>query len=77
MGILDNLTPSPRLYPCKVRTVLTELDDDDRKILEEAIADTKAWTNNGLARSIQSRGIDLKPEPIRQHRLGECSCSRI
>lgn len=76
MGILDNLEPRKRVYSCRVRTVLTELDDADRKILEAAIADTDSWSNNGLADSLRKRGIDLKSEPIRQHRMGSCSCSR-
>lgn len=75
MGILDGLEPAKRVYSCKVRTVLTELNDEDRGILEAAIAD-KAWSNTGLAASLQQRGVDLKPEAIRVHRMGACSCSK-
>lgn len=77
MGLLDGLEPVQRVYRCKVRTVLNELDDTDREILEAAVADTKAWSNNGLSNSLRKRGIDLKSEPIRQHRMGNCSCSKI
>lgn len=72
--LLEGLEPNRRVYPCNVKTLLDELDESDRKILEEALADRKKWSPYGLHHALKLRGIKLNDKAITKHRSGECSC---
>ena len=54
--------------------VLNELDESDRKILQEALDDPKKWSPYGLHHALKLRGIKLNDKAISKHRSGECSC---
>ena len=72
--LLDGLEPNRREYPCNVDNVLNELDESDRKILQEALDDQKKWSPYGLHHALKLRGIKLNDKAISKHRSGECSC---
>ena len=76
MGLLDGLEPAVRVQSCKTRTILETLDKSDRAILETALADFDKWSNGGLARALNARGIVIKADTLGIHRRGQCSCSK-
>jgi L-ribulose-5-phosphate 3-epimerase UlaE len=76
MGILDGLEPIRASRSCKTRNVLESLDEKDRKVLEQALADPNKWTSYALSKALGERGIIIKSDTLKTHRRGECSCLR-
>lgn len=74
--MLQDLTPPPTSRGCRIGAVLSELDSSDRKILEDALADTGRWSSHGLMVALKQRGVDVSIHPIINHRKGLCKCSR-
>jgi hypothetical protein len=72
--MLEDLTPPVKRTPCKVRTILQQLDEKDEGILLKALTDDEAWSGNALARALSQRGLIITEKPIRKHRNSECSC---
>ena len=70
-----NLTPSKKIKPCKIRTIIETLDKDDVEIFIKAI-DNRAFGARELAQALEENKIYTSPQPIWRHRNGECSCSR-
>ena len=77
MGLLDGFEPIIAMRSCKTRSVLESLDKEDRKILEEALADRKKWSTYGLSKALAERGIIIKGDTLGIHRRGECSCLKV
>jgi hypothetical protein len=75
MGILAGITPVKPTTPCKIGQLLIELDEEDSKILDEALADER-WTARSLARALNDRGIPLATDTVRSHKNKTCRCSR-
>jgi hypothetical protein len=73
--MLENLEPTPKLLPCKVRTIAESLDAKDRAILEKALTDSK-WTPYSLSSRLSERGLVLSDKSIRKHQLQHCSCKQ-
>jgi hypothetical protein len=76
MGLLENLTPPEKITSCKVRTILTGLDEKDKQVLIAAI-DNPAWAHEVLSRELKLRGLSVAPSTIKLHRQKACSCSKI
>lgn len=76
MGLLDDLEPQKKTWPCKVRDTLSKLSDDDRAVLTAAIADQVKWPAKSLEKALKARQILLADTTITKHREGICSCSR-
>lgn len=76
MSLLTNLTKPETVLPCKVRTLLATLDDKDKTILTNAIADPN-WPAETLANSLRDFGLHVSATKIRAHRKNVCSCSKI
>lgn len=75
--MLENLEPpQSRTYICKVALVLAELNEKDKAILIEALADTDKWGHNPLARALRARGVELSDTTIAKHRCGDCRCGK-
>ena len=74
MGLLDDLTPPVKRYPCKVRTILESLDGKDKDILLNALGDREAWSAIGLGNALSQRGLPIADTSITRHRDGLCSC---
>lgn len=76
MGLLDDLTPAPRVYPCRVRDVRATLEPDDQTALDAALADPR-WKHYTLSKALQAKGLDIKTPALQKHRENNCSCSKI
>lgn len=76
MGLLDDLTPTPRLYPCKIKTICDTLDIEDAIILNSAAMNPE-WSVLGLTSALSKKGILLAPSVVKKHREKACSCWKI
>lgn len=74
MGKLDNLVAHKQVRPCRVRTVMTELEDSDKKILGAALVDPLQWPDHTLYKALKRLDISLSADAINRHRTGVCSC---
>lgn len=74
--MLENLGQNRRVYSCRVREVMADLDDKDKLIFENALA-TKGWGAATLSRQLRDLGIHIADSSITRHRQGNCSCSKI
>lgn len=77
MGLLDNLQPLHIGKPCKVGTIINNLEPEDAHILDEALKNFTDWSNRALAHALQARGIQVTTDTIRAHRLNTCPCRRL
>lgn len=74
--MLENLEPVVNVLPCKVRTILKQLDTKDAEILTKALTDDR-WTPYALSKALAERGLALSDKVISKHQLKACSCSKI
>lgn len=74
--MLENLEPTQKLLPCKVRTIAESLDAKDRGILENALTDSR-WSPYSLSSRLSERGLILSDKSIRKHQLQQCSCKQL
>jgi hypothetical protein len=74
--MLEGLEPPKKLPSCKVRTVLESLEPKDQEILKKALANPD-WPHSTLTHELNNRGIGISEQPVRTHRIGRCSCSKI
>lgn len=72
--MLEDMQPSVRIAPCKVREIMAQLDEKDQKILESALRDHDTWPTKTLSRELSARGLRISDTPITKHRNGGCSC---
>jgi hypothetical protein len=74
MGILNDLTPPVKTWPCLVRETANKLEDPaDKNILLEAVMDDN-WKFAALERVLRDKGISLGQQTIKKHREKNCSC---
>jgi hypothetical protein len=59
---------------CKVIRTAQQLDDEDRKIFLDAIADEDSWSAYALDIELRKRGIVCTNDTIMMHRRGVCRC---
>ena len=76
MGLLDDLAPHKQVRPCRARTLLTEFDESDKKILQAALLDEIKWPDHTLYKALKRKNISLSADAISRHRTGVCSCLR-
>lgn len=76
MGLLDDLKPVVKIWPCQVRDKAATLDPSDAEKLIAAVMDP-AWKYQALEVALAERGIQISQQVIKKHRLGTCSCSKI
>lgn len=77
MGLLDGLEPHKKSRPCRVRTVLAELDKKDADILRTALKSPDLWPSRTLSNALKIRGVLLSDNAVTNHRKGACSCGKI
>ena len=76
--MLEDLKPPTRTHgSCKVGTVAERLEDNDRKILLDAVMDKEKWPVKTLAKALSDRGIQISDSPIYAHRAKTCICFRL
>ena len=59
---------------CKVIRTAQQLDDEDRKVFLDAVADTETWSAYALDIELRKRGIVCTNDTIMMHRRGACRC---
>ena len=52
--------------PCKVCTIISELDSEDRKALEAAFLD-RSFTRAAITRALLAAGYELAPSTVKRH----------
>ncbi len=72
--MLENLQPPKKVFPCKVRDLAATMSKEDAKIFLAAVVDPN-WPIITLVEALRSRGVDISPSPITNHRKGVCSCA--
>lgn len=72
--MLEDLKPPVRQFPCKVRTVLAELEPKDQEILVNALKSVDLWPAKTLSNALKARNVQLVDSTINRHRDGLCSC---
>jgi hypothetical protein len=77
MGLLDGLEPHKKARPCRVRSVLSELDKKDAEILVAALNSVESWAAKTLSNALKIRGVLVSDSAIASHRRGSCSCGKI
>ena len=77
MGLLDGLEPHKKSRPCRVRTVLAELDKKDAEILQTALKSPDLWGAKTLSNALKIRGVLLSDNAVTNHRKGACSCGKM
>lgn len=75
--MLENLKPPTRTTPCKVRTIMNDLEPADAEILEAAVMDSARWKIKTLVDELRKSGVDISERPITSHRTKACSCWKI
>lgn len=75
--MLEGITPSDRYSgPCfLMRSADEKLDDNDKKILLQALADKK-FSALRLSTQLTEHGFEISENVIRRHRIGSCACAR-
>ncbi len=74
MGLLDDLAPHKQVRPCRVRTVLGQLEESDKKILQTALVDDVKWPDHTLYKALKRLNISISADAINRHRTKVCSC---
>ena len=75
--MLEGLKPPPnKAYYCRVSQVLSELDQADQEILDQAIADYRSWPAKTLQNALKERGLVLADTTITKHRKQLCACAK-
>jgi len=75
--MLENLTPKKKEISCKVRTILNNLESDADKVILQNALDSVEWTNSGLTKALNEKGITISRYVVTFHREKRCSCWRI
>jgi hypothetical protein len=76
MGMLDGLQPASMVAVCKVTLIVNSLEDNDAKILTEALEDLQKWSSHALSGALGARGITITRETLATHRRRACRCYR-
>ena len=75
--MLEGLTPPKKFTgTCKVGLLADGLNELDRKILLDAVADAEAWPVKTLSKALSERGLQISDSPIYNHRNKTCACFR-
>lgn len=72
--MLENLEPTQKELSCKVRTIMSQLEEKDQELFQAYLADQHRWPSNTLAKALKTRDIHISPNTLLKHRLGNCSC---
>ena len=71
--MLEDLSLPIRKFPCKVRTVKSELSEKDAAILETAVMNP-VWPCRTLENELSNKGVTVSEKSIKRHREKRCSC---
>lgn len=68
--------PKNKAIYCKVDLMAQELDEADRKIFLDAVADQDKWGARTLTNALRQRGLSIADTTITKHRVRACACYR-
>ena len=74
--MLEGLKPPKSDKPCAVISLASAMSEEDKKILLDAVANTKAWSSNSLSKALRERGLVIADQTITKHRNHTCICFR-
>ena len=81
MSLADRLAAAPRQSRgnvCRMSFVLEQLSDDDRQVLQQALAvpigDPDRISNTAIAEALGQEGYDVHSKTVETHRKGACRC---
>lgn len=75
--MLEGLKPPNKISgTCKVSTLAATLNEADKKILLEAIANKEEWPIKTLSKALSERGLQISDTPLTSHRAKACVCFR-
>jgi len=61
---------------CKLQKLLDKLEEADRNILLECLADRENYSTNGIFNGLRQVGIDVGYVTVQRHRDLLCNCAR-
>jgi len=73
--MLEDLQPPVKNFPCRVRTIASELSEADSDIFVNAINNHAGWSVKGLETELRARGVRISEKAISNHRKQRCSCA--
>lgn len=73
--MLENLGSPESKNTCAMGKRMRELDADDLKILEDALANPD-WGNMFLTRRLNQLGFKVARDTLTRHRNKDCICAR-
>jgi len=59
---------------CKFRRLLETLDEADRKVLSECMADRENFSTHGIWQGLREAGLQIGSTSVVRHRDGLCPC---
>jgi hypothetical protein len=74
--MLEGLVPPKKMTPCKLREIVMSLDEQDKTILRDALANRDIWSRKSLATALTARGLTISEKGIarRDNPCGDCVC---
>lgn len=74
--MLEDLVPPKKMTPCKLREIVMSLDEQDKTILRDALANRDIWSAKSLANALTARGLAIGEKGIarRDNPCGDCVC---
>lgn len=68
------LAAKPRRLRCGMAVLLEALDDKDRAVVVQALAD-ESINANAISRTLAANGHKASHQTVQRHRRGQCSCA--
>lgn len=75
--MLEDLVPKPRATKCLVIRLAAELDESDKVIFLNAVANDQLWSASGLSTALKAKNLRISDLTITRHRRGVCGCYAI
>lgn len=71
---LDDLLPRRGSTQCKMGQWMDTLEESDRNILDDALANPVKWSTHALYVALRQKNVDMGYGLIYRHRNGTCRC---
>jgi hypothetical protein len=71
--MLEDLQPPKQIFKCAIRDTILTLEESDRVILKDALANEQVWSHRALSRALTAKGFSLGEKIIRERRAKPCN----
>jgi len=61
---------------CKMQKLIAKLEEADRDILLDCLADRETYSTNGIYHGLRQVGLDIGYVSVQRHRDNLCHCGR-